>query len=233
VGIARQLNVSDQTVYNWIQRGLPCRVDGRGRKWFDLAKCREWAERNHVVIGGHGGSRSRAGRKKRGTTIAEHGPELPIPPEAGTDERAAFDHAVGRDAARDAARKKLLALKSDEGLLDAMMPEQYQGMSLVEAERLIRILKARAAQIELDETLKRVLPTADVCSAVAEIFNATRSRIQSWPASLTDRLMAELKLEPEKQRVVRAAIEKVVKEALDSLGKELLSVGAADGKSAA
>ena len=232
MGIARELNVSDQTVYNWIERGLPCRVDGRGRKWFDLVVCRQWAERNHVVIGGQGGKRARAGRKKRGTTIAEHGPELPIPPEAGSDERAAFDHAVGRDAARDAARKKLLALKSDEGLLDAMMPEQYQGMSLTEAERLLRILKARAAQIELDETLKRVLPTADVCSAVAEIFNATRARIQTWPASLTDRLMAELRLPPEQQRVVRGALEAAVGEALASLGKDLLNVGA-DAKAVA
>jgi len=218
VALARMLNVSDQTVMNWTLRGLPHSRDAKARYWFVPADCVAWAENNHVVVGGRGGKRSRAGRKPRRAGL---GPELPMPPEEGTAERAHFDKGVELDNARDKARAYVEALKTEGGLIDAMLPEKLGGMSLVDAERLLRIMNARLRSIELDQELKRVLPADEVRAAVSEVYQALRSAIQAWPAQLTVRLMSDLGLADDKQRALRAALDRAVEEALARLATDV------------
>jgi hypothetical protein len=76
--VCRALKVSDQTVYNWIEEGLPVAhvepgagPNGGDAKWFDLDAVKAWRKK-HKPDGGviHGGKRKGAGRKAEGTRQA-------------------------------------------------------------------------------------------------------------------------------------------------------------------
>ena len=70
LSVRGKIGVSDQTVRNYMGHGMPVEKYTRnGHALFDLRRCQAWVDLNRADIGGKGGSRPGAGRKRAGAGV--------------------------------------------------------------------------------------------------------------------------------------------------------------------
>lgn len=205
-----RLGVTDQTVMNYMRRGMPAvGRSGTGRRagWiFDLAECEKWVADNCPQ--GKGGRRDGAGRKSAAS----------VGPAAGGGESG---EAVGAEAA---------AVFGESAKHSAVLADLARGDDVIAlvhrhkmTQSLARTLKdAAEAQLKVMETRTRMgelVEAADVRAAMVLKVAAADAVLTNLPALIAAELAARLKLDATGQETARQLVKQEVERARAALAK--------------
>jgi len=215
VDIAVGLGVSRQTVRNWCQAGMPHTLVTEagihfGERRFDLDLCRAWVTDNRKECI-KGGKREGAGRPRRVALVEAATAKMAFDRHAGLSEEEKHK-ALEAEAEKDREDKQM-------GEYTAMMEGGAAGLSRAmakmpkhQAERLIRVLEAHSAKLELDKERGSLLDKGECETAWAEALAWLKSGLESLPQRLALKLAPLLGLEEERAGLVRAEAGRIVSE---------------------
>jgi len=193
--LARALEVTVQTVYNYEKRGLAATVGPDGAKLWQLEKAREWIKTN-------GPSRVRGGKR----------------PGAGAKPREerqkkAEDEGVQQQTLRSvflAAEERMIALgmpaeaAKAAGEVDALITAVKDGvLTLAQIETVAEGLKAVKALLSVREQEGKLVSREEMRGIVGQHLTVVRRTLESVPGRAAPEIVAELGLPADKAPAIK------------------------------
>lgn len=210
--LAIVLGVTEQTVRNYRDAGMPCTVrrsgkGGRRKTYaFDGAVCTEWVKRNRVKTG-VGGKRPGSGRKARLKEVA--GSEAENSPLIRAAKALAEDPPP--DPEMDAALTRLGAGTADGAdmrLLSGVRIIGGSGLSMAQAQQMEQLSQTNERNRKAAEARKELVNAAEVQVEWVEGLKRIRVRLSALAGRCSSRVMAAMGgvVPGEKEPLIRAAI---------------------------